>query len=238
MMITLNVLRPDRIRALTFDCYGTLIDWETGIWRAFRTAAAHDGVTLDRDRLIDTYHAVEPDVQRETFRPYRDVLAEAARRTAARLGWTISLEQARFLPESLPSWPPFDDAEPALEQLAERFRMGILSNVDEDLLEGTMAHFAVEFGFRVTADRVESYKPDLAHFEAARPFVGDSGGWVHVAQSLFHDVGPANTVGLPVVWINRKGETRDPEDPIPDREFPNLAELASWLTRTGAEEAG
>lgn len=234
MMITLNPLRATRIRVLTFDCYGTLIDWETGIWRAFRTAADHDGVTLDRERVIDTYHAIEPEVESETFRPYRDILAEAARRTAARLGWTISRERARFLAQSLPAWPPFDDTNPALERLADRFRLGILSNVDEDLLEGTVRHFSVEFDFWVTADRVESYKPDLAHFEAARPYVGDSTGWVHVAQSLFHDVGPANTIGLPVVWINRREEEREPGGPAPDLELPDLASLAVWATNPGA----
>jgi len=228
-MITLNTLQPDRVRVVTFDCYGTLIDWETGIWNAFREAAGHDGVTLDRDAVVSAYHAIEPRVESGPFRPYRDVLAETARRVAAECGWTISKERAAFLPASLGSWPPFADTNPALERLAARLRLGILSNVDEDLLDRTRSHLAVDFDFWVTADRVESYKPDLAHFEAARPYVGDPSGWLHVAQSLFHDVGPANCVDVPVVWVNRKREKRPTEGPVPDREVQDLASLADWL---------
>jgi 2-haloacid dehalogenase/putative hydrolase of the HAD superfamily len=230
-VITLNTLQPDRVRVVTFDCYGTLIDWETGIWNAFREAAAHDGVTLDREKLITAYHAIEPEVESEPFRPYRDVLAETARRVAARCGWTISADRAAFLPGSVGAWPPFADTNAALERLAGKHRLGILSNVDEDLLEQTRSGLSVEFDFWVTADRVESYKPDLAHFEAARPYVGDPAGWLHVAQSLFHDVAPANCVNVPVVWVNRKGEERPVDGPLPDREVPDLASLADWLTR-------
>jgi 2-haloacid dehalogenase/putative hydrolase of the HAD superfamily len=228
-VITLNTLQPDRVRVVTFDCYGTLIDWETGIWNAFREAAGHDGITLDRAEVTAAYHAIEPKVESGRFRPYREVLAETARRVAAECGWTISAERAAFLPRSLGSWPPFADTNPALERMAGRLRLGILSNVDEDLLEQTRRRLSVEFDFWVTADRVESYKPDLAHFEAARPYVGDPAGWLHVAQSLFHDVGPANCVAVPVVWVNRKGDERPADGPLPDREVPDLTLLADWL---------
>jgi 2-haloacid dehalogenase/putative hydrolase of the HAD superfamily len=228
-MITLNTLQPDRVRVVTFDCYGTLIDWETGIWNAFCEAARHDGVTLDRERVIEAYHAIEPQVEAGRFRPYREVLAETARRVAAECGWTISTERAGFLPRSLGSWPPFRDTNPALERMAGRVRLGILSNVDEGLLDRTRRQLSVDFDFWVTADRVESYKPDLAHFEAARPYVGDPSGWLHVAQSLFHDVAPANCVSVPVVWVNRKRERRPADGPLPDREVPDLASLADWL---------
>jgi 2-haloalkanoic acid dehalogenase type II len=228
-VITLNALRPQNVRVLTFDCYGTLIDWETGIWRAFQRAAAGDGVALERQEVIEAYHAVEAMIEKGPFRPYREILAETARRVAAECGWTISAEKAAFLPRSLPDWPPFPDTVPALERLAERFRLGILSNVDEDLLETTRGALNTEFNFWVTADRVESYKPDLAHFEAARPYVGDPAGWLHVAQSLYHDVAPANVLGVPVVWVNRKGESQPPEGPLADRVVPDLIALADWL---------
>jgi 2-haloacid dehalogenase/putative hydrolase of the HAD superfamily len=228
-MIRLAVPRPEQIQVVTFDCYGTLIDWETGIWNAFREAAAADGLTLDRDQVIERYHAIEALIERGPYRPYHTVLAEAARRVAAECGWTISRQRAEFLPHSLPLWPPFPDTNQALERLAQRYRLGILSNVDEDLLESTCDHFPIDFDFWVTADRVESYKPDLAHFEAARPFVGDSAGWLHVAQSLYHDVAPARCVGLPVVWVNRKGEPLDPHAPPPARVVADLASLADWL---------
>jgi 2-haloacid dehalogenase/putative hydrolase of the HAD superfamily len=225
----MNPLHRRDVQVITFDCYGTLIDWETGIWEAFRRAASEDGVTLKRDPLLEAYHAIEPMVEESPFRPYRDVLAETARRVAAELGWTISPTRAGFLPRSLPDWPPFADTNDALDRLAERYRLGILSNVDEDLLDATRSHFPIEFDFWVTADRVESYKPDLAHFEAARPFVGDASGWLHVAQSLFHDVDPATCLDLPVVWVNRKGDDRSADDPLPDHEVPDLASIAEWL---------
>ncbi|HUP01783.1 MAG TPA: HAD family hydrolase [Gemmatimonadota bacterium] len=228
-MITLNTLRPENVRVLTFDCYGTLIDWETGIWTAFQRAASSDGVRLDREGVMGAYHAVEALIEGGPFRPYREVLTEAARRTAAECGWAISREEAGFLARSLPAWPPFADTNPALERLAERFRLGILSNIDEDLLEKTRRALDVEFAFWVTADRVESYKPDLAHFEAARPYIGDPARWLHVAQSLYHDVAPANVLGVPVVWVNRKYEPRPADGPLPDREVSDLAALAEWL---------
>jgi len=228
-MIKLIAPTPDQIQVITFDCYGTLIDWETGIWGAFRAAAAIDGVTLGRQQVVDKYHAIEAMVERGGYRPYRDVLAETARRVAAECGWSISREQADFLARSLPHWPPFPDTNGALERMAKRYRLGILSNVDEDLLEQTCEHFPIDFDFWVTADRVESYKPDLAHFEAARPFVGDSAGWLHVAQSLYHDVAPGRCVGLPVVWVNRKSEPLPSEAPPPARQVPDLSALAEWL---------
>ena len=228
-MISINALRPDRVRVLTFDCYGTLIDWNGGIWNAFEKRALKDGVVLDREHVLAAYHRIEPEIEQASFRPYRDILTEVARRVAEACEWRISDEQAAFLPESLPDWSPFPDTNDALERLASRYRLGILSNVDDDLLAGTRKHLDVDFDFWVTADRVRSYKPDLAHFEAARPYVGDPGGWLHVAQSLFHDVGPASVLGLPVVWVNRLGETRTEGHPVPDLEVPDLATLADRL---------
>lgn len=228
-MIRIKSLPISQIKVITFDCYGTLVDWDTGIWNAFRGAAADDGIRLDRDTVLEAYHKVEPIVEAGSFLPYRQVLAEAAQRVGAELSWTISANRAAFLPDSLPVWPPFPDTNPALRRLSEHYRLGILSNVDDDLLAGTRQNLDVEFDFWVTADRVESYKPDLAHFEAARPYVGDSAGWLHVAQSLFHDVAPANCLGLPVVWVNRKGEQRAENGPTPDHEVPDLAALTEWL---------
>ena len=170
-MITIRNLRPEQVSVVTFDCYGTLIDWQTGIWDAFRSAAANDGVRLSRDEVLAAYHAIEPMVESGSFRPYREVLGETARRVAGECGWAISSSQARFLADSLGRWPPFPDTNAALVRLATGYRLGILSNVDEDLLGETLELLDVGFDFWVTADRVESYKPDLAHFEAARPFV-------------------------------------------------------------------
>lgn len=160
--------------------------------------------------MLSWYAAVEPEVQAETYRPYREVLAESARRVAAALGWSITLEEAAFLPASFPSWRPFPDTNPALERLAAWARLGILSNVDDDLLAETLRHFPVSFPLIVTAQQVRSYKPALGHFLEARRRIGRGTPWVHVAQSYFHDVVPARRLGLAVVWVNRKGESAPP----------------------------
>ena len=213
---------------ITFDCYGTLIDWEAGIGRAFAAAARADGVTLEPLAVLGAYAELEPLVEAETYRRYRDVLAETARRVAARLGWRLASSGAGFLPESLPRWPPFPDTKPALERLANAgHRLGILSNVDDDLLAATLRHFSVNFDLLVTAQEVGSYKPAHGHFLTARRRIGE-GRWLHAAQSYFHDVVPARALGIPVAWINRKDEVA-PDGGRADREFRTLAELADWL---------
>src|SRR5574337_9017 len=204
---------------VTFDCYGTLIDWEGGIWEAFARAAAADGVKLDRAAMLQAYAEVEPVVEAEAYRSYRAVLTETAERVAARLGWSLPHERAGFLPESLPQWRPFPDTNPALERLvAAGYRLGILSNVDDDLLAGTRRHLTVEFDLLVTAQQVGSYKPAHGHFLRARERIGGE-RWLHAAQSYFHDVVPARALGIPVAWINRRGEA-PAGSARPDRELP------------------
>jgi 2-haloalkanoic acid dehalogenase type II len=217
-----------RFDTLTFDCYGTLIDWERGISEAFAAAARADGVALDLAAVLRAYHEVEPRVQAERYRRYRDVLALTARGVADRLGWTLPPGRESFLAESLPSWPPFPDTNDALRRLkGAGHRLIILSNVDDDLLAGTRHHLAVEFDAVITAEQVGSYKPAVGHFAAARKRIGGA-PWLHVAQSYFHDVQPARALGVPTAWINRKGE-RPLDDRGPDHEFRTLAEAADFL---------
>jgi 2-haloalkanoic acid dehalogenase type II len=217
-----------RFDALTFDCYGTLIDWERGISEAFAAAARADGVALEVAAVLRAYHEVEPRVQAERYRRYRDVLALTARGVADRLGWTLPPGRESFLAESLPSWPPFPDTNDALRRLkGAGHRLIILSNVDDDLLAGTRHHLAVEFDAVITAEQVGSYKPAVGHFAAARTQIADA-PWLHVAQSYFHDVQPARALGVPTAWINRKGE-RPLDDRGADHEFRTLAEAADFL---------
>jgi 2-haloacid dehalogenase/putative hydrolase of the HAD superfamily len=214
---------------ITFDCYGTLIDWEGGIVRAFQSEAACDGIELDADAIISAYMAEEPAVEAQAYRAYTEVLAETARRVAARLGWAITPERADFLPSSLPGWLPFPDTNPALEQLARRYQLGILSNTDNHLLRATIGHFTVNFALIVTAEQVRSYKPGPAHFEEARLRLGEK-RQLHAAQSFFHDVVPASRLNIPVAWVNRKGETRPAGGPEPTFEFGDLSELVTLLS--------
>ena len=221
-----------RFDVVTFDCYGTLVDWEGGIAEAFLREASLDGVTLDRENLLAAYHAVEPAIERLPYRTYREVLAQTAVEVAGRVGWKIGAERASFLAASLPMWRPFPDTNPALSELAATgHRLGILSNVDDDLLAETRGLLSEPFDVVVTARQVRSYKPGTAHFQEARDRIGGA-RWLHAAQSWFHDVVPACALGIPVAWINRKGEPR-PGGPTPEVELADLAGLAAWLREAG-----
>ena len=213
---------------ITFDCYGTLIDWERGIRDAFAATAFVMRLPIDPDAAVRLYLETEPAVEGGIYRSYRAVLTETARRISARLGWALPESRAEFLADSMPAWPPFPDTNPALRRLFEAgYRLGILSNVDDDLLAWTRRHLAVPFDIVVTADRAGSYKPAPRHFEMARQVI-DGQRWLHAAQSYFHDVVPARALSIPVAWINRNGEAAS-DGGKPDREFRNLTELADWL---------
>jgi 2-haloalkanoic acid dehalogenase type II len=213
---------------VTFDCYGTLIDWEGGIGGWFEKAAKEDGRMASRSDVLSAYAEIEPAVEAEAFRPYRDILEETAFRVAGRVGWPMTRERARGLAESLPGWETFPDTNPALERLTEAgYRLGILSNVDDDLLAGTRRRFTVPFDLIVTAGQVRSYKPAHGHFEEARRRIG-AGRWLHAAQSHFHDVVPCRALGIPVAWINRKAE-QAAGPVLPDLEVRTLADLAVRL---------
>ena len=213
---------------ITFDCYGTLIDWERGIAGAFAEAAAEDGVKLDANDVLRAYARVEPQIEQAWYRPYREVLQECAARVAQTLGWRVPYERCTFLPLSLAQWKPFPDTNPALSRLAGAgVRLGILSNTDDDLIAATQKHLAVPFDFVITAQQVRSYKPAPAHFTAARERVGGA-RWLHAAQSNYHDIVPCNALGIPTAWINRKSEKALPRG-APAHEFDDLGGLAQFV---------
>jgi 2-haloalkanoic acid dehalogenase type II len=221
---------PADYDVITFDCYGTLIDWERGIHDTFAAIAHTAGVAIDPAAALADYHAIEPVVEAEAFRSYREVLAESARRAAERQGWALGADAARDFAARLPEWPPFPDTGAALARLAAAgYRLGILSNVDDDLLEATLRYFSAPIDLVVTAQQVGSYKPAHGHFVRARERLGAL-RWLHAAQSHFHDVVPASALGVPVVWVNRKRESLPPGGPAPLAEVATLAELADWST--------
>lgn len=209
---------------VTFDCYGTLIDWESGIADAFLNAAEAEGVQLDRDAVLRAYSEHEAEVEKD-YDLYRVVLTEASLRVAHSFGWTP--RNRSFLPESLPSWTPFADTNPELERLREAgYKLAILSNTDNDLIAATCRHFTVDFDFVITAEVVRSYKPGRAHFEAAKGRIGNA-RWLHAAQSNYHDIVPVNAFGVDTAWVNRHGETaREGGTPTYEvRDMRGLAEL-------------
>ncbi len=212
---------------VTFDCYGTLVDWEGGIRAAFEDLAERAEADFDVESAVELHAEIEPVVEAERFRSYRQVLDETAARIARRLGFEIPAGREHFLSARLQSWPPFSDTREALRRLSRAgLRLGILSNVDDDLLAATRRRLGVEFEFLVTAEQVGSYKPSPGHFLEARRRIGDR-PWLHVAQSLFHDIAPADELGLPAVWINRKREASRPDLAL--AELPDLTRFADWL---------
>lgn len=216
-----------RFDIITFDCYGTLIDWESGIADAIIRAAHEDGIALRRDQVLRAYETIEPAVEHEQYLPYREVLAETAVRVARELGWP--LDRGTFLPSSLPTWQPFTDTNPALERLRDAgYQLGILSNVDGDLLAETRRHFTVDFDLIITAQQVRSYKPAPGHFLAAKERIG-SARWLHAAQSNFHDIVPVSAMNIPAAWVNRRGDTPLPGG-VPTYEVRDMAGLADLLT--------
>ncbi|MDE2879397.1 hypothetical protein [Candidatus Palauibacter soopunensis] len=213
---------------LTFDCYGTLIDWEGGILAALRAAHAEAAVVAD-GQLLGEFHAAQNRLKTSEYRPYRQLLTETALEVARANGWDTSDQLAAGVPASIPSWRPFTDTNPALVRLAAAgVTLGILSNIDDDLLAGTLKHFEVEFDLLGTAQRLRSYKPAAPHFERGREWAAGFDQWLHVAQSLFHDVVAATALGVPVLWVNRKNEPR-PDDADPVHVAPDLAAAAAWF---------
>jgi 2-haloacid dehalogenase len=199
----------NRFEILTFDCYGTLIDWETGILAAIhRILAAHENRSItkkiDDATLLKLYGDFEQLSEQGEFHPYREVLESVVRRFGAELGFTPTAEEVRSLPDSLARWKPWPDTVDALRRLKTRFRLAIFSNVDDDLFAATRPQLGVELDEVVTAQQAQAYKPSLKLFELALSRINAPAHRVlHVAQSIYHDVVPAQALGLATVWVNR-----------------------------------
>ena len=192
------------VEALTFDCYGTLVDWETGILTTLRCVMASHGATRPDGELLELFGRFESLIQSTSFGRYRDVLEAVMSTMASQLGFAASEDERTALADDLAGWPVFPDTRDALERLAARFRLAIVSNVDDDLFAQTRSAIGVDFDEVVTAEQVESYKPERAHFdEVLRRLELEAGQVIHVAQSLFHDIAPASALGWQTVWVRR-----------------------------------
>jgi 2-haloacid dehalogenase len=225
-----------RFEIITFDCYGTLIDWETGILSALRPILSAHGVKIDDAKLLKLYGDFEQLSEQGTFHPYREVLQSVVRRFGAELGFTPTEQETRSLPESLANWKPWPDTVGALRQLKSRFRLAILSNIDDDLFAATRPQLGVELDEVITAQQAQAYKPSLKLFELALTRVNAPAHRVlHVAQSVYHDVVPAQALGLASVWVNRPSARPGvgavkAADGKPDLTVSSLAELAAAAT--------
>jgi len=210
-------------RWATFDCYGTLIDWNGGIRRELARIFGEG----EADRLLARYHKLEPGLEHDGELTYREVLTRALELIAQEEG--AALDERDALARSLPSWQPFAEVRGALEEArSSGWRLAILSNTDPDFIAASKSLLGVPFDETVVASEIGSYKPGHKHWdEFFRRTDADRGGHVHVAASLFHDIAPANELGLRSVWINRLDERTD--GVRPDRELPNLNRLAETL---------
>jgi len=220
---------PKDVSFVTFDVYGTLIDWETGAYDAFAKEAARDGFTIDRDELIPLFHEIQQKIQAGSYELYAEVLRRTAVQIAKQLGWPLEPSRSGFLPDSVQAWPPFKETNAQLDRFAKKFDIGLISNIDDKLLGLTRRHFRADFDLVVTAQQVRSYKPDPAHFKECQRRIGGKKGWVHVAASYYHDVEPCAKLKIPVIWVNRKKEVLEPGQKKPTAEVPNLREAAKLL---------
>jgi 2-haloacid dehalogenase len=221
----------DDFEVLTFDCYGTLIDWERGILAALRQTAPPGGWALRDEELLERFAIHESAAEAGSYIPYREVLNRAIRGIAADCWLGISDDAASWFAASVAEWPPFPDSTEALRRLAGRYRMGVVTNCDEDLFAASSRRLGVRFDWVVTAKRVRSYKPRTRHFEAALatiPVLPER--ILHVAQSLYHDHVPAKALGLTTVWIDRRaGRAGSGATPLaearPDLVFTSLTDF-------------
>jgi 2-haloacid dehalogenase len=222
-----------RFEILTFDCYGTLINWEAGLLAALDRILSAHSKRIDDAALLKLYGDFELRAEQPPFQPYREVLGSVVRHFGAELGFTPTAEEIRSLADSLPRWNPWPDTVAALRQLKALFRLAILSNVDDDLFAGTRPQLEVAFDEVITAQQARAYKPSLTLFELALSRIKTPAHRVlHVGQSIYHDVVPAQALGLATVWVNRPsarpgvGAVKSAEA-RPDMTVTSLARLAS-----------
>ena len=221
---------PKDIQWVTFDVYGTLIDWEKGVVEAFQKEAQRDGFPLDVNELIPLFHEVSREIEGGSYELYAEVLRRSATEIAKRMGWPLEPSRAGFLPDSLHRWPAFRETNPQMKKFVKKFKTGLISNVDDKLLGQTRRHIPHDYELVVTAQQVRSYKPDPAHFKEFARRIGTKKGWVHVASSYYHDVAPGLKDKVPVVWVNRRGETLETGQKKPDAEVSNLKEAVELLS--------
>jgi 2-haloacid dehalogenase len=209
---------PSNVKFVTFDVYGTLIDWEKGVFDAFRKEAARDGFTIeDPQEIIPRFHEYEREIEGGSYELYEEI------------GWPLEPSRAGFLPDSVQRWPAFKETNAQLTKFGKKFSTGLVSNIDDKLLGQTRRHIPHDFDLVVTAQLVRSNTPDPAHYTECARRIGGKKGWVHVAASYYHDVEPCIKEKVPVIWVNRNREELDPGQKKPTAEVRTLLDAAKLL---------
>jgi len=229
------MLNFETFQVLLFDCYGTLIDWESGIISAIKPILRDHNISLTDDQMLGLYAMLESEAEKGEYLGYKSILIEVMKGFGNKLGFIPSQYELECLVKSIKDWAPFPDSVRALQDLKEKYRLAILSNVDDDLFALSAAHLQVDFDWVITAEQARSYKPSLNNFHLAIERIGlPKEKIVHVAQSLFHDIVPARKLGLSTVWVNRRhgkegfGATPPAESKL-DLELPDLSTLVSTI---------
>ncbi len=226
-----------RYEVVSFDCYGTLVDWESGIVSALRPVLSDHGVDATDEEILGlharTEHRLQAASRPGSYVKYRDVLREEVREAGRRWGFEPTPSEVASLADSLRHWKPFPDTVEALRALKGRYRLAIISNVDDGLFALTACHLEVEFDWIVTAEQARTYKPSLNNFRLALERIGvPPDRLLHAAESLFHDVAPAKRLGLSTVWVHRRAGKEGfgatpPASAEPDLEVPDLKSLVA-----------
>jgi 2-haloacid dehalogenase len=231
------MLSFSQFRSITFDCYGTLIDWETGLLNALRPILAAHSVKASDAELLKLYGELEAAEQKRPYRRYREVLKAVVFGLGERLSFRASLEEAESLPESIAQWQPFPDTVAALERLKAKYKVAIISNIDDDLFAHSARLLTVNFDAVMTAEQAQAYKPSHKIFELAFSKLGLRRAEIlHAGQSLYHDVAPARELGLHSAWVNRPSRRPNAGATIsasvkPDLEVHSLKKLADLACR-------
>ena len=229
------MLNLNDFEVLTFDCYGTLIDWESGIWEALQPVLFHHRIDMMTDKALELYAELESEAGRGAYHAYKTVLRLVLEGFGSRLGFVPSQTELQRFSASVKDWPAFPDSVSALQALKNKYKLAIISNIDDDLFAFSAQRLQTQFDWVITAQQARSYKPSLNNFHLAMERIGVPANKIlHVAQSLFHDIVPAKSLGLATVWINRRhnkagfGAT-PPAQALPDLEVPDLQTLAETI---------
>lgn len=223
----------DSYEVLTFDCYGTLIDWESGILAAIKQIIANHNISLDEEQILELFAEFESEQEKGEYTKYRDILRAVVRKFGERLSFEPDLFEQDSLPNSIRNWQPFPDTIEALKSLKKKFKLAIISNIDDDLFASTAQQLGIEFDQVITAEQAKSYKPSLNNFKLAIDKIGlPPKKILHAASSIYHDIVPASSLGLSSVWVNRRANKKGSGAALfasgrADLEVPDLQSLAA-----------
>ncbi len=227
----------NEFEVVSFDCYGTLIDWERGILSPLKQLLSNREINFSDDGTLELFAEFESELEKDKsdYIEYRKILQETVKRFGQKFNFEPTETEINSLVDSLKNWQPFPDTVAALSALKQKYKLAVISNIDDDLFAGTAKHLKVEFDWLITAEKVRSYKPSTRNFEIALETMGiPPEKLLHVAQSVYHDIVPATSMGISTVWVNRRHDKTGfgatmPASGKPDLEVPDLKTLVETM---------